>query len=50
MDRFEALRTFVTVVERGQISAVAERLGCAKSVVSRRISEGVSQASETDAV
>lgn len=39
MDRFEALRTFVTVVESGQISAAAERLGCAKSVVSRRISE-----------
>ncbi len=39
MDRFEALRTFVTVVESGQISAAADRLGCAKSVVSRRISD-----------
>lgn len=39
MDRFEALQTFVAVVEAGQFSAAAERLGCNNSVVSRRIAD-----------
>lgn len=39
MDRFEDMQTFVSVVETGSMSAAAERLGVAKSVVSRRISE-----------
>ncbi len=39
MDRFEALQTFVAVVEAGQFNAAAERLGCNNSAVSRRIAE-----------
>ncbi|MES9992255.1 MAG: LysR family transcriptional regulator [Candidatus Thiodiazotropha sp.] len=39
MDRFESLESFVTVVESGQFSAAAERLGIGKSVISRRVSE-----------
>lgn len=39
MDRFENLKTFISVVDSGSFSAAAERLGCAKSVVSRRIGE-----------
>jgi DNA-binding transcriptional LysR family regulator len=39
MDRFVALESFVTVVEAGQFSAAAVRLGLGKSVVSRRVSE-----------
>ncbi len=39
MDRFEELRTFVRVVECGGISAAAQRLGLAKSAVSRRLAE-----------
>jgi len=39
MDRFENLQTFVKVVDFGSISAAAERLGIAKSAVSRRITE-----------
>lgn len=39
MDRFSDMRTFVTVVEAGTISAAAERLGVAKSAVSRRLAE-----------
>lgn len=39
MDRFENLHTFIKVVDFGSISAAAERMGIAKSAVSRRISE-----------
>jgi DNA-binding transcriptional LysR family regulator len=39
MDRFENMRTFVRVVEAGSISAAADRLGVAKSAVSRRLKE-----------
>jgi DNA-binding transcriptional LysR family regulator len=39
MDRFEALRTFIRVVDAGGISAAAESLGVAKSAVSRRLAE-----------
>jgi DNA-binding transcriptional LysR family regulator len=37
--RLESMETFVRVVEAGSISAAAERMGIAKSAVSRRISE-----------
>ncbi len=39
MDRFDEMYTFVRVVEAGGISAAAERLGIAKSAVSRRLQE-----------
>lgn len=39
MDRFDEMHTFVRVVETGGISAAAERLGIAKSAVSRRLQE-----------
>jgi DNA-binding transcriptional LysR family regulator len=39
MDRFDALDTFVRVVEAGTISGAAERAGVAKSAVSRRLAE-----------
>jgi DNA-binding transcriptional LysR family regulator len=39
MRRFEDMQTFVRVVEAGSISAAAERLGVAKSAVSRRVSD-----------
>lgn len=39
MNRFENLQTFIKVVDFGSISAAAERMGIAKSAVSRRISE-----------
>jgi DNA-binding transcriptional LysR family regulator len=39
MDRFENMDTFVRVVEAGSISGAADRLGTAKSVVSRRLKE-----------
>lgn len=39
MDRLLAFESFVAVVEAGQFSAAAERLGLGKSVISRRISE-----------
>jgi DNA-binding transcriptional LysR family regulator len=39
MDRFEDLQAFVAVVEAGSFTAAAERLGIAKSAVSRRVSE-----------
>ncbi len=39
MDRFENMETFVRIVEAGGISAAAERLGVAKSAVSRRLKE-----------
>ncbi|MEH3123021.1 MAG: LysR family transcriptional regulator [Sphingomonas phyllosphaerae] len=38
-DRFEDLRTYVTVVSCGGINAAAAELGIAKSAVSRRISD-----------
>jgi DNA-binding transcriptional LysR family regulator len=39
MDRFDEMQTFVRVVESNGISAAAERLGMAKSAVSRRLQE-----------
>lgn len=39
MDRYEELRTLVAVVESGSFSAAAERLGLAKSAISRRLSD-----------
>lgn len=38
MDRFANLEAFVAVIETGSFSHAAERLGIAKSVVSRRVS------------
>lgn len=38
MDRFEDLQAFVAVVEAGSFTAAADRLGVAKSAVSRRVS------------
>ena len=38
MDRFEDLQAFVAVVEAGSFTAAADRLGLAKSAVSRRVS------------
>src|SRR5512139_1182914 len=37
--RFEGLEAFVTVVDAGSFSTAAERLGIARSMVSRRIAE-----------
>jgi len=39
MDRFENMDTFIRVVEVGTISGAADRLGVAKSAVSRRLKE-----------
>lgn len=39
MDRFENMNAFVRVVEAGSISAAADRMNTAKSVVSRRLKE-----------
>jgi len=39
MDRLENMHTFTRVVEAGSISGAAERLGVAKSAVSRRLKE-----------
>ena len=39
MDRYENMHAFVRVVEAGGISAAADRMGVAKSVVSRRLKE-----------
>lgn len=39
MDRLNSLESFVAVVQVGQFSTAAERLGIGKSVVSRRVSE-----------
>jgi len=39
MDKFEDLKNFVRVVEAGSITGAAERLGVAKSAVSRRLGE-----------
>lgn len=38
MNKFEDLQAFVAVVEAGSFTAAAERLGAAKSAVSRRVS------------
>ncbi|MCH9695449.1 MAG: LysR family transcriptional regulator [Gammaproteobacteria bacterium] len=38
MDKFEDIQAFVAVVEAGSFTAAAERLGAAKSAVSRRVS------------
>ena len=38
MDRFEDLQAFVAVVDTGSFTAAADRLGLAKSAISRRIS------------
>ena len=39
LDKFEELQTFIGVVDAGGISAAAERMGIAKSAVSRRLQE-----------
>jgi DNA-binding transcriptional LysR family regulator len=39
MDRFDALRTFVAVVEAGSFSAAARRLGQGQSAVSKQIAQ-----------
>ena len=39
MNRFENRHTFISVIETGSISGAADRLGVAKSVVSRRLKE-----------
>ncbi|MEJ2575360.1 MAG: LysR family transcriptional regulator [Gammaproteobacteria bacterium] len=39
MDRFADIETFVAVVDLGSFSAAAERLGTAKSAVSRRVAQ-----------
>jgi len=39
MDRFEAMATFIQVVEAGSISGAADSLGVAKSAVSRRLKD-----------
>ena len=39
MDRYENMNAFVRVVEAGSISAAADRMNVAKSVVSRRLKE-----------
>lgn len=39
MDRFENMGAFIRVVEAGSITAAADRLGVAKSAVSRRLKE-----------
>jgi len=39
MDRFEAMDTFIRVVESGSISGAADRMQVAKSAVSRRLKE-----------
>lgn len=39
MDRFEEMHTFVKVVETGSLSAAADRMGLAKSAISRRLAD-----------
>ena len=39
MDRFADIEALVAVVESGTFSAAGERLGVAKSVISRRVSQ-----------
>ena len=38
-DRFEDIRTFITVVQAKSFAGAAERLGVAKSAISRRVSD-----------
>ena len=38
-DRFEELRTFVTIVDAGGVNAAASKLGIARSAASRRLSD-----------
>ena len=38
MDKFEDIQAFITVVDAGSFTAAAEKLGSAKSAVSRRVS------------
>lgn len=38
MDRFDDMRSFITVVDAGSFTAAADQLGVAKSAVSRRVS------------
>src|SRR5258707_7178195 len=38
-DRFEDIRTFITVVQARSFAGAGERLGVAKSAISRRVSE-----------
>ena len=38
-DRFEDIRTFTTVVQAKGFAGAAERLGVAKSAISRRVSD-----------
>ncbi len=39
MDRFDALQTFIRVVDAGSFTLAAERMNTAKSMISRRISD-----------
>ena len=39
MDRFDSMDSFIRVVEAGSITGAANRLGVAKSAVSRRLKE-----------
>lgn len=39
MDKFAALRAFTAVIDTGSFQAAGERLGIAKSVISRRVSQ-----------
>lgn len=39
MDRFADIEALVAVIESGTFSAAGERLGVAKSVISRRVSQ-----------
>ena len=38
-DRFEDIRTFITVVQAKGFAGAGERLGVAKSAISRRVSD-----------
>lgn len=38
-DRFEDLRTYVTIVDHGGVNAAAAAMGIARSAVSRRLSD-----------
>ena len=38
MDKFEDIQAFIAVVDAGSFTAAAEKLGSAKSAVSRRVS------------
>jgi len=39
MDRFEEMRTFITVVKQGSLTAAADKLDIAKSAISRRLAD-----------